>query len=257
MNPESQPEVDQKLSLLELKNSDCLEYLSTIEDESVDLVVVDPPYFKIVSADWDNSWPTESEYLDWCKKWVSKASRVLKPGGAFYVWGTTKTDTFLRFKLDIMNKLDGFEYRNWIIWSYDWGGRTKKTWPRKHEDLLMYSKGPDVRWFPEAIEVPRKVSKNIRTGEDFANGKVPTDVWTQNNHTTSKEYCNWHPTQKPIALLERVILAHTLPGDVVLDFFSGTGSTAIAAINNGRKFKGCEISKTYHEYSIERIKTLI
>ena len=121
----------------------------------------------------------------------------------------------------------------------------------------MYSKGPDVRWYPESIEVPRKLKKNMRTGEDFKSGKVPTDVWEQNNHTTSREYCGWHPTQKPISLLERMILAHTLPGDTVLDPFSGSGSTAAAALRNGRNFIGSEASPGHHEKSVLRIAELL
>jgi site-specific DNA-methyltransferase (adenine-specific) len=107
------------------------------------------------------------------------------------------------------------------------------------------------------VEVPRKVTKNFRTGEDFGRGKVPTDVWQQNNHTTSREYCGWHPTQKPVALLERMVLAHTAPGDLVLDPFSGSGSTAIAALKNGRRFVGSEKDPNYFNKSLERIKDLV
>jgi len=87
-------------------------------------------------------------------------------------------------------------------------------------------------------------------------GKIPTDVWYKNNHTTSKEYAGWHSTQKPIELLERIVLANTSPGDTVLDFFSGSGSTAVAALRNGRKFMGCEFDKSYHKKSLARIKKL-
>jgi site-specific DNA-methyltransferase (adenine-specific) len=242
---------------LDLRNVDAMELLTSLPEESVDVIIADPPYFEIVGNDWDHQWKDEAAYLSWCDAWVRQCSVVLKPGGALYVWGTTKTDTFLRFKLGVMNHQAKLEYRNWIVWSYDWGGRTKKTWPRKHEDLLMYSKGPDLRWFPSQVEVPRKVTKNIRTGEDFMNGKVPTDVWQQNNHTTSREYCSWHPTQKPVALLERCILAHTQPGDVVLDPFSGSGSTAIASLKNGRRFIGSERDAGYHEKSLVRIRDLV
>ena len=120
----------------------------------------------------------------------------------------------------------------------------------------MYSKGPEMLWYPEQVEVPRMVTKNMRTGEDFKGGKVPTDVWQKNNHTTSREYCGWHPTQTPVALLERMVLAHTKPGDVVLDPFAGSGSTAIAALRNGRKFIGSENDKSYYEKSLIRINEL-
>ena len=253
-NPDSNPNPSLNL---DLHNLDCMELLTSLPEESVDVIIADPPYFEIIGNDWDHQWRDEAEYMAWCDAWVRQCSVVLKPGGVMYVWGTTKTDTFLRFKLNVMNGISSLEYRNWIVWSYDWGGRTKKTWPRKHEDCLMYSKGNEMRWYPENVEVPRKVTKNIRTGEDFGRGKVPTDVWQQNNHTTSREYCGWHPTQKPVALLERMVLALTAPGDLVLDPFSGSGSTAIAAIKNGRRFVGCEKDPEYFSKSLKRIEDLI
>jgi site-specific DNA-methyltransferase (adenine-specific) len=242
---------------MDLQHADCLDYLSKLKDSSVDLVVVDPPYFQIVKDAWDNQWKDEDEYLSWCQKWTSEAARVLKPGGCLYVWGTTKEDTFLRYKLNVLNNVSGLEYQNWIIWAYDWGGRTKKKFPRKHEDLLMYSKGRAFTFNADDIRVPYKMKKNVRAGaSNNPLGKIPTDVWTKNNHTTSKEYAGWHSTQKPIALLERIIKAHTNKGDVVCDFFSGSGSTAVAALRTGRKFTGCENNKEYYSKSLDRIEEL-
>ena len=242
---------------IDLRNADCIEYLSELEDESVDLVVVDPPYFEIVKNDWDNQWESEQDYLEWCSAWTAECFRVLKPGGCFYVWGTTKTDTFLKYKLGVLNEMDDAHYQNWIIWAYDWGGRTKKKFPRKHEDLLMYSKGKEFPFYADDIRVPYKMAKSVRQGVQLnALGKIPTDVWTKNNHTTSKEYAGWHPTQKPIILLERIIKAHTQPGEVVLDCFSGSGSTMIAAHNTGRSFVGCEVDSDYYNKSLERLDTL-
>lgn len=82
-----------------IANEDCLEFLKKLPDESVNLVLIDPPYFRISSEEWDNQWETEEQYLQWCRSWTLEATRVLKQGGCFYVWGTTKTDTFLRYKL--------------------------------------------------------------------------------------------------------------------------------------------------------------
>jgi DNA modification methylase len=254
----SPPEIRQaNIESVNLMNQDCLSYLPALPDESIDLVVTDPPYYKIVSDKWDHQWKLESEYLTWCRQWTQECVRVLKPGGCLYVWGTTKTDTFLRYKLDVLNLIPELVYQNWIIWAYDWGGRTKKKFPRKHEDLLMYSKGKTFRFNDYDIRVPYKMEKNVRAGkENNPRGKIPTDVWTMNNHTTSKEYCGWHPTQKPIRLLERVIKAHTNPGDAVLDVFSGSGSTAVACINLDRQFFGCELNQTYYQKSLLRIQEL-
>jgi DNA modification methylase len=240
-----------------LHNIDCLKLFSSLQDDSVDMILTDPPYFEVVKNKWDNQWPTEKDYLTWCKLWTEECFRVLKPNRCFYVWGTTKTDTFLKYKMDILNSITNAVYQNWIIWSYDWGGRTKKTFPRKHEDLLMYSKGKEFLFNSDDIRVPYAMAKNVRaTAINNPKGKVPTDVWQKNNHTTSKEYVNWHPTQKPLALLERIIKANTNEQDIVLDCFSGSGSTMIAASNTNRNFIGSEIDKNYYKKSLQRVKKL-
>lgn len=288
-----------------LENTDCIEFLKTIPDNSIDLINTDPPYFQIVKNDWDNQWKSEQEYLDWCREWTAECVRVLKPNRCLYVWGTTKTDTFLRYKLDVLNSMEGMNYQNWIIWHYDWGGRTKKNFARKHEDLFMYSKGKEFLFNADAVREERAVKTNMalqrkinllekiiqnpsivfsekdakswatyglnkldRTeynnalanfrskNATFQKGKIPTDVWQKNNHTTSKEYAGWHPTQKPISILQRTILANTNEGDTVLDIFSGSGSTMIASVLSNRNFIGCELDKEYYDKSIERLKDL-
>lgn len=235
-----------------LANRDCLDFLSTLKDNSIDLVLTDPPYYKIVKESWDKQWKTERDYLDWCSLWTNECIRVLKPGRCMAVWGTTKTDTFLRYKLEVLNH-PSLTYQNWLIWHYDWGGRTKKTFARKHEDCLVYSKGKEFVFNGDSVRIPYRVKTNVRKGAvNNPLGKIPTDVWEKNNHTTSKEYVGWHPTQKPIVVLSRIICAFTNPGDTILDIFSGSGSTAIACDTTGRKFMGCEIDQTYFTKSIER-----
>ena len=242
---------------MDLRKCDCFELLSSMDDNSVDLIVVDPPYGRIIKEIWDNQWNNEAHYLDWCQDWTTEAFRVLKPGRCFYVWGTTKSDTFLKYKLQVLNQIPDAVYQNWIIWGYDWGGRTKKKFPRKHEDLLMYSKGMEFPFHADEVRVPYKMKKNIRQGaHNNPLGKVPTDVWVKNNHTASKEYVGWHSTQKPISLIERIVRAHTNEGDIVLDFFAGSGATAIAALRNGRKFVGCEIDFDYYTKSLDHVKKL-
>lgn len=117
----------------------------------------------------------------------------------------------------------------------------------------MYSKGDSFPFYSDEIRVPYKMQQNIRKGiVQNPLGKVPTDVWVKNNHTTSKEYVNWHPTQKPLELLERIILSHTLEGEKVLDIFSGSGSTAIACDVTERDFVGCEKNADYWQLSTQR-----
>ena len=272
-----------------LENKNCLDYLSTIEDESVDLVLTDPPYF--IGFDggkgWDSQWKNEEEYLAWCKLWTDECVRVLKPNRMLVVWGTLKTDTFLRYKLDILNSYDSMHGQNEIIWGYNWGGRAKTNFARKHEYAWCYSKGKDFLFNDHDIRVERKVKKNMNLEKKlmkeykeknpdatrqqilthkkesidpktlFQKGTIPTCIWEKNNHTTSKDYIGWHPTTKNVDILERIIRAYSNKGDNVLDIFSGSGSTAVASLRCDRKVLGCELDEEYYEKSLTRIEESI
>ena len=179
---------------MKYENKDCLEFLKTLKDASVDLVLTDPTYFEIVNNDWDNQWASEAEYLAWCKEWTAECIRVLKPGKCFYVWGTTKTDTFLRYKLDVLNSFENMNYQNWIIWAYDWGGRTKKKFPRKHEDLLMYSKGKEFDFFAEQVKVPRAVKSNMNITRKINLIQKLLEKGVEG--VTEKDHHSWETTYK-------------------------------------------------------------
>jgi site-specific DNA-methyltransferase (adenine-specific) len=240
-----------------IKNQDCLEYLETLENESVDMILTDPPYF--IGFDggkgWDSQWKSENEYLDWCELWTKECVRVLKPNRMIVIWGTLKTDSFIKHKL-MLSAIDNLYSQNEIIWSYNWGGRSKDNFARKHEYAWCYSKGNTFLFNSDNIRVERKVKKNLRTGEDYSQGTIPTCVWEKNNHTTSKDYCGWHPTTKNLEVLERLIRAYTNPNDIVLDIFMGSGSTAIAAERCERKYLGCEKDSDYYKQSLERIRSM-
>jgi len=240
-----------------LHNIDCLELLSTLDDNSVDLVLTDPPYF--IGFDggkgWDSQWDSEIDYLQWCEQWTIECVRVLKPNRMLVVFGTLKTDTFLRYKLETTNTHhDTLRPQNEIIWSYNWGGRSKTNFARKHEYAWCWSKGDNFLFNADSVRVERKQKVNIRTGQAFDKGTIPTCVWEKNNHTTSIEYVKWHPTQKPLLILERIVNAYTHQGDVVLDIFSGSGSTMIACDNTNREFIGTELNEEYYVMSNNRRK---
>lgn len=242
--------------MIDLRQADCLEFLNTVPDCHVDLVVADPPYD--IGCDggkgWDDQWETGEEYLEWCERWTRECVRVLKPGGMLVVWGTLKTDAFLKYKLEILNLLFPRIYpQNEIIWSYNWGGRSKKNFVRKHEYAWCYSKGSAFLFNADEVRVERKMKTNPRTGEAFTNGTIPTCVWEQNNHTTSKDFINWHPTTKNVGVIERIVRAYSPPGGLVLDCFSGSGTTAVACIRSGRDFIGCERDEEYFTKSQDRI----
>lgn len=234
---------------------DCMEYLSKLPSNSVDLVLVDPPYY--IGYDdgngWDSQWKTEQVYLEWCAQWTKECARVLKDERMLIVWGTLKTDTFLRYKLDVLNGLPGMHGQTELIWSYNWGGRTKLNFARKHEYAWCYSKGEKFLFNADNVRIERKMKVDIRHGGLHAKGTIPTAVWEKNNHTGSTDFVNWHPTPKNIDILSRMIKAYTNPGDTVLDCFMGSGSTGVAALRSGRKIIGCERDDEYFEKMIERV----
>ena len=238
-----------------IHNLDCLDFFQMIPDESVDLVLTDPPYF--IGFDdgkgWDSQWKNEDEYLAWCDKWTEQCIRVLKPNRMFVVWGTLKTDTFIKYKLKLSSNSE-LVSQNEIIWSYNWGGRSKSNFARKHEYAWCYSKGKDFLFNDNDVRVERKLKKNIRTGKPYEQGAIPTCIWEKNNHTTSKDYVGWHPTVKNLQVLERIIRAYTNPGDEVLDCFMGSVSTTIAAMRCNRESVGTELDEEYWEKLNERIR---
>ena len=238
----------------EYKNQDCLVYLKTLEDNSVDLILTDPPYFIGYDAGkgWDSQWKSEDEYISWCTEWSKELARVLKDNKMMCVFGTLKYDTFLRYKLEVLNKLKDFSPQNEIVWSYNWGGRSKSNFARKHEYIWCYSKGKSFTFNGDDVRTERKQKINIRTGEEYDKGTIPTCIWEKNNHTTSKEYCNWHPTQKPIGLYDFTLLNFAKPNDLILDTHLGSGSSRIAAYKGGFNFVGFEIDQEYYEKQEKR-----
>ena len=144
--------------------------------------------------------------------------------------------------------------QNEIIWSYNWGGRTKKNFARKHEYAWVYSKGKDFLFNADDVRVPRKMKVNIRTGTKYDAGTIPTCVWEKNNHTTSKDFVGWHPTSKNVDILSRMIAAYTNESDTILDIFMGSGSTAVSALRCGRDVIGCEVDTDYFERALSRIE---
>lgn len=242
---------------IKLYKGDCVEFLKTLESDSIDYINVDPPYN--IGYDGGDKWDkpmTEDDYLYWSMEYITELARVLKPGRMLSVWGTQKIDLFYRLKLEVLNKIPGLVGQTPIIWSYNWGGRGRKNFSSKFETAWCYSKGKEFLFNPEDVEVERKMKKNIRTGKDYTNGTLPTCIWEGNLATVSHEAreSKFHPTVKPQFVLQRMIKGYSNPGDLVLDCFSGSGSMAVAAVETGRRFIGSEREEEYVVKSIERIE---
>jgi site-specific DNA-methyltransferase (adenine-specific) len=237
-----------------IRNEDCLILLSKIPSNSIDLCFYDPPYFQIISEKWDNQWKDEEEYLKWCNQWMIETVRVMKQSSSLYVCGTTKTNTFLKFKLQTEDRHPELTYQNEIIWCYNWGGRRKDHFARKHENIWVWSKGKKAIFYPDPIRIPYTL-KNPMNKDYPLNplGTVPVSWWQMQIVKTSKEK-QQHSAQKPEKMLERIIKAHTLEEDTILDIFGGTFTTAVVAKKLKRNWISCDIDQKYCQIGQIRLK---
>jgi site-specific DNA-methyltransferase (adenine-specific) len=166
---------------------------------------------------------------------IEAALPALSADGSLFVHLDYREVHYAKVALDRLLGRDSF--RNEIIWAYDFGGRPKRWWPAKHDTILWYAVDPRhyVFQFEEMDRIPY-MAPGLVGKEKAARGKTPTDVWWHTIVPTNGKEKTGYPTQKPLGILERIIKVHSEPGDVVLDFFAGSGTTGEAAARHGRGF---------------------
>jgi site-specific DNA-methyltransferase (adenine-specific) len=166
---------------------------------------------------------------------IEAALRCLTADGSLFVHLDAREVHYVKVALDRL--LGRASFMNEIIWAYDYGGRPKNRWPPKHDTLLWYARDPGAYVFnyDEMDRIPY-MAPSLVTREKAERGKTPTDVWWHTIVPTNGREKTGYPTQKPLGILERVIKVHSKPGDTVLDFFGGSGTTGEAAARNGRNF---------------------
>ena len=197
---------------------DALKLFQNIPNESVNLVIADPPYN--LGKDYGNNHDNKSleEYLQFTKSWLSEAKRVLKPDGTIYVFMGVR---FISYLFNLMESDLTLRFNSWIVWHYTQGmGKTRGFSPR-HDDILMFTKSSEYKFNLDNIRIPQKFYRE----RNNMRGANPGDVWEFSHvHYSSPERQN-HPTQKPEALIERMVLASSDELDCVLDPFCGSGTT--------------------------------
>ncbi|MGN0471012.1 MAG: DNA-methyltransferase [Acutalibacteraceae bacterium] len=226
---------------------DAIEQLKKIPDRNIQLIVTDPPYNLNKNYGNNQDKLEFEEYLNFSRKWLSEAKRVLTDDGTIYVFMGMR---YISYIYNILEQELGMAFNSWITWFYTQGiGKTKGFSPR-HEDILMFTKDPKNFVFNlDDIRVPQKFYRSINN----MRGANPGNVW-EFSHI---HYCNKnrkkHPTQKPEGLFERMILASSNPGDTVLDPFVGSGTALRVCQHTGRNGIGIDINPEYIEMTKERL----
>jgi site-specific DNA-methyltransferase (adenine-specific) len=238
--------------LNKLHVGDCDSLFLQVPDASVDLVFADPPFNIGYTYDVYEDEKTAEEYLSWTERWMGQARRVLKPEGALWV---AIGDEFAAEIKVIGHRNLGLTPRNWIVWHYTFGVHCTKKFTRSHAHLHYFTKHAKRFTFNDSdIRVPS--ARQTKYNDPRANpaGRVPDDTWKYSRVCgTFRERMGFHGCQMPEQLLGRVIRACSSPNQVVLDPFTGSGTTLAVAKKLGRQFIGFELSPDYAQKAQERI----
>ena len=177
-----------------------------------------------------------SDYPAFLRPRLEEAHRVLAPDGSMFFHIDWRESARCRLMLEDI--FGGPEHcLNEIIWAYDFGARTKSRWPAKHDNIYWFAKDPDNFIFNyDEVDTTPYLAPGLQTPERIARGKPLTDVWWNSIVPTNGRERTGYATQKPLAIVGRIVRVHSRPGDTVLDFFAGSGTAGEAAANNGRKF---------------------
>lgn len=250
----------------ELWHSDAMDLLGRLADRSVDLVVTDPPY-AIAKAEWDEFESLEA-YVEWCDRWLAEVARVLAPHGSAYVCG------FSEILADVKARsAKRFASCRWLVWYYRNKANLGRDWGRSHESIL-HLRGEDARLDVDAVRVPynghtTKYPARVQaTNSQYGRGASPRrDKWVPNPLGAKPRdvievpvICNGmtektpHETQKPEALIERLILASSATGQLVVDPFVGSGTTAVVAERLGRNWIAGDADARYVGLARDRLR---
>ncbi|HAS86675.1 MAG TPA: site-specific DNA-methyltransferase [Candidatus Competibacter sp.] len=250
-----------------LYQGDSIEWLTSIDDQTVDLVFADPPY-NIKKADWD-SFESQERYIEWSIQWISQVSRVLKPTGSLYICG------FSEILADLKHPASKyFKHCRWLIWHYKNKANLGTDWGRSHESIIHLRKSDTTKLNIDNVRVPygahtlkypshpqaktsaygKGASKQRDNWTPHPKGAKPKDVIDIPTTCNGMGEKTPHPTQKPEELLRKFVLASSNEGEVVIDPFSGSGTTIVVAEQLNRHWLACDFNHQYNEWAIKRIE---
>ena len=253
-----------------LFQGDVVSWLKSLETGTVDLVFADPPY-NIKKADWDD-FESMHAYVAWSRNWIAEAARVLKPDGTLYVCGFSEILADVKVAAAPL-----FKGCRWLIWHYKNKANLGRDWGRSHESILHFRKGRRLTFNADEVRIPYGAHTlkypdhpQAETSQYGKGSKTERDDWTPHPMGAKAKdvleiptTCNGmgektlHPTQKPEELLRRLMLASSNAGDLVLDPFSGSGTTLVVAEQLGRKWLGCDNEPQHNEWAIGRLERVV
>lgn len=256
-------------------HGDCIELISQELDDRhgkpfIDLVFADPPFNIGFQYDEYNDKVDHDQYVSWTRRWMELCSKSLLQHGSLWIAIGDEYAADVR----IIGRELGLTMRNWIIWYYTFGQNTKKKFSRSHTHIFYFVKHPDEFIFNDnAIRVPSARQTRYNDKRAHPKGKVPDDTWilrpqeqpsmfSADEDTwnfsrvcgTFKERAGFHGCQMPEKLLARIIDTATAPGQLVLDPFSGSGTTVCVASSMGRRYIGIDLSENYVKLGLERLQ---
>ncbi|MEI7990699.1 MAG: DNA methyltransferase [Chloroflexota bacterium] len=247
---------------------DTLRWLSMLAENSVDLIFADPPY-NIKKAEWDN-FESQESYIEWSLKWIKESARILKHTGSIYVCG------FSEILADLKHPASRyFRSCRWLVWYYRNKANLGSDWGRSHESILHFRKSESFSLEVDRIRIaygnhtlkypihPQAETSNFGNGKHRKNDWIPNPLGAKPKDVIEiPTTCNGmdektpHPTQKPEELLRKLILAASNEEQIVLDPFSGSGTTLVVSEQLGRKWLGCDNNAEYNTWAINRIENV-
>lgn len=252
-----------------LYQGNSIDWLASLDSESIDLIFADPPY-NLKKAEWDN-FESQEKYIQWSIQWINQAARVLKPTGSLYVCG------FSEILADLKHPASQyFKGCRWLIWHYKNKANLGNNWGRSHESIIHFRKSSSVKLniddvripygahtlkypsHPQAITSAYGKNSKIKRGNwiPHPKGAKPKDVFDIPTTCNGMEEKTPHPTQKPEELVRKFVMASSNEGDLIVDPFSGSGTTLVVAEQLNRRWLGCDLNSEYNEWAIHRIENV-
>lgn len=244
----------------EIVLGDCIEEMSKLPDGSVQLIIADPPYNIGPAFGIENEWNRSNQWLPWSREWLAEAIRVLAPGGSIFVYGIHHYQGYIQVLLYDL----GLDYQRQIIWNYENGWtRSRKSLATHYEPILWFSKGSSFTYhtirepYKSVERLKNKIIKNGKEWVPHPDGRMAGDVWSFPTLAGAR-FRNErvaHPTQKPMALTDRIIQHFSNPGDLVLVPFAGSGTECVSAKRHRRHFLGFDVKREYVDLANLRLSS--